>query len=127
MASFIDPLLEEPRQAPAGLRFEGALEVRGDDFAPLMATRIRVQRAPERLVADEAAQHVQHQRPLLVDVAVVQLEAILVVDVIDDWAAAPGIRGKVALEVLPQLDAKLVLAQVVLGPHGLEVGRERLF
>ena len=63
----VDPLLEEALERRAGLALHRQAEILGADLAEARVAIEAPQPAEERVVAEEAAEHVQHRGALVVD------------------------------------------------------------
>src|SRR5262249_34717540 len=121
-----DALLEEAGKAPSRRLLHRTLEVGGDDLAARIAPGIVLDAAPERLVADDVAEQVEHTGGLVISVGIEELVGVLARDVVDDGAPAPSVGMKIAAQLLAHLGAELVLALFVLLPDIGKVGGEAL-
>src|SRR5262249_53771135 len=126
VAGLLDPLLEEPVDAAAGGGLDGAREGAGLDDARAVLLPIVRERLPERRVAEDAAQHVEDEAALVVEVVIEDVDR-LVVEVGGDRAA---VAAPILLEVLvapvEDLHVRLVAAVAPLAPDVLAVGGEAL-
>src|SRR5579872_210595 len=116
IATLIDPLLEELRQAAARRLLKCAFQVCRYHFAGAIAFKIRLDAAPECRLAKLVTQHVQYPATLLIHVPVKKLLAILVKDIIDDGAAMTAIFLQVNLFLAEHLLLERILTLVMLHP-----------
>ena len=86
VARAIDPLVEETREVAAAGALDRAREIDGLHAALRVGADVLVDRAPPERVAELRPQHVQHATALLIEVAVEEIDR-LVIDVGDDGTA----------------------------------------
>src|SRR5579885_1750083 len=84
VATAIDPLLEELSHAASAYLFHRALQIGGDDFFFAIPLKIRLDYSPECCITELVMQHMQHPATLIIEVPIKKLEAVIVVDVVDD-------------------------------------------
>ena len=121
-----EQLFEASTQAPPGHLFERAHEISRLDDAARVPLEVQAHAAPEGLGAELDAQRVEHERALLVEVPIEQIERRVVV-LADDRPPVPARRlGEVRGEVDAQAVLQLVDAQVGFAPHVLEIRGEAL-
>ena len=127
MRGAVDPSLEEAIEAAARYLLHRPFEVVGARLLEAPVVVEPAQAAEERLVADQPAQHVQHQRALVVDQR--PIDAQVALDVAEPVAEMHrplvGFRERPAPE-LPQHVQEHAVAPRLLRPERREVLREAL-
>ena len=124
--AFVDVLIKQPVDVAPGRLGDRALEVGRRDVRAAVLAHVVMDRLRPAGVAEHRADHVEDERPLLVQMAVEEVDRF-VIDVVDDRAAvAVAVFAHVDLRVAVQLVAELVDAFVALGKQRLEVRREAL-
>ncbi len=109
-----DPLVEEPVDPAARDLLDRAAQVVGHDALALVRAAVVPDRLPEEFLAELGAQHVEHPAALLVEVAVEDVDRLVVVLADDRPAVLAAVLGEVALGRREDVLARLVLAEVVL-------------
>ena len=123
----IDPALEKPLQRAAAFGLHGLAQVIGAGLLEPVLGVIAANASEERIVADQAPQHVQHRGALVVDQRAEH--AALVLDVTQPIAEIHRPLVRVVYRPPPELPqdvAERVFAAPFAGKEGREVLREAL-
>ena len=125
MAHFVHPLVKEPVHRLPGRFFDGDAKLRRFNRLVRVFRQIVIDRAPPIVFAQKRAQHMQHRAPARICVSVKDRIGTGVV-LRHDGTPQPA-RPRCVILILIRLHIriqKVVVAQVMLIPHGLEIGRE---
>src|SRR5262249_48589546 len=126
MAALVDPLLEEGLQVAASSDFDGPFEIDRLHHLMTISRDILCHTAPEVMIAQQVAQHVQDQRALLVQVMVKQVNRLLIYVGDNGTPVLFTILSEVAPGILVHAITKLVGTLVVLMKQRIEVGGKAL-
>ncbi len=118
------PLAEEPIDDLAGRILDSAREVARFDEPVAMLREVVRERAVERGIAEQVAQHVKDATTLVVEVGIEDVDRLVVELRRDRPAIAAGVLAQVGITPLLELEIRGIATFVVLAPEVLRVGGE---
>ncbi len=125
MTHLVEPLIKKPVQWLAGSLFDGNSKLSGLHRLVRVLCQVMIDRSPPVILSQVSAQHVQYGAAARIGISIKNSVGVSIVFRYDGppLTAGPGLIVGFLVRFHVEIQ-KVVVSQMMLVPHGLEVGRK---